>query len=967
MSGFTQLLVLVMAALAVVGILVARRKTIAKMAARNIVRKKTYSAIVIAGLLIATAMISGSLVVGDTLDYIIREDVFVSTGAVDEVVSVRDEAGDDVYFDQSIGYDLAHSVSAGQLQFVDRAAPAIREEVVAIEPSSKESSPTTIWFGVDAEHMIDDLTRPDGTPVSTEDISGGKVVVNQKLADRLDVSAGDTFVVISGSGTPILLEVSFVAKNEGLARWQYGAVVFADLTFTQTALTGTPGEINRVDVSNRGGVQDGYRLTAQAVAELEEVLPTGHIYSIEEVKQDGVETAEKTADSVAQIFIVMSSFAIIAGIALIINIFVMLAEERKPEMGISRAIGMQRGDLTQSFLFEGVVYALIASAVGAFVGLVVAAVMISLFGAVVGGGGLEFNLSFEWESLGIAACAGFLITLATVAAASWRVSRLNIVRAIRDIPEPVMARSDRRYVTGGILAMALGVLLLYAGVASKQQTGVTGGPALLAVGAAMVAVRFVGPRIPFTAVGVFLIYWEIDPTNIRDTLFGQISAGIEMFIVSGMVLVTGGVLLVMFNSDLVLNAITRIAGNRRSILPVFRAATSYPMNKRFRTGLSLFIFALIMFTVVVVAMMASFQRESVETMAEKFAGGYDILAMSVRDISRENLSNGFDRVNQTLGEPVISHSASGVTAPVGLMLNATSEPHASAMIGFDEHVLTGGGFSLSQRLDGYASDADAWAAVASDPGLVIMDGSVVPTFYGMSFGTFFVDLGDTITVAFQDGTRTNVTVIGIMDQLFVQGVFTNSAFVEDRAPSYDTNLFYVAVRDGVSASHEEVAQELERAFVEYGLVTVVMRDTVREFMSMVSSVMQLMEVFLGIGLVVGITGLGIITIRNVAERRQEIGVMRAIGYQRTMVLNVFLIETSFVSLLGIAVGVLLGLVLSWRMFDWGGFSENARFVIPWGEIALLVSVAFVITLASTLPPSRKASTLAPAEALRRID
>jgi putative ABC transport system permease protein len=131
--------------------------------------------------------------------------------------------------------------------------------------------------------------------------------------------------------------------------------------------------------------------------------------------------------------------------------------------------------------------------------------------------------------------------------------------------------------------------------------------------------------------------------------------------------------------------------------------------------------------------------------------------------------------------------------------------------------------------------------------------------------------------------------------------------------------------------------------------------------------MQLMEVFLGIGLVVGIAGLGIITIRNVTERRQEIGVMRAIGFQRRMILEVFLLETSFVSLLGIFLGVVLGLVLSWRMYDWGGFSENAPFVIPWGEILMLVAIAFAITMASTLPPSRKASRLAPAEALRKID
>ncbi len=153
-----------------------------------------------------------------------------------------------------------------------------------------------------------------------------------------------------------------------------------------------PGMINRIDVSNQGGVEDGYIVTDQAVEELTVALPDGDTYSFDEVKKDGIESAQTASDQVSQIFIVMSSFAIIAGVALIINIFVMLAEERKPEMGISRAIGMQRGHLTQTFMLEGVVYALLASVIGAFAGLLIAAVMMALFSSIVAGQGLDVHI-----------------------------------------------------------------------------------------------------------------------------------------------------------------------------------------------------------------------------------------------------------------------------------------------------------------------------------------------------------------------------------------------------------------------------------------------------------------------------------------------------------------------------------------------------------------------------------------------
>jgi putative ABC transport system permease protein len=374
-----------------------------------------------------------------------------------------------------------------------------------------------------------------------------------------------------------------------------------------------------------------------------------------------------------------------------------------------------------------------------------------------------------------------------------------------------------------------------------------------------------------------------------------------------------------------------------------------------------------MFTVVVIAMIASFQRESVDTIAQKYSGGFEIIGFSMRDIPGDNVTAGMAGVNTALGQNAVTDIETATTAPINLMKVGDNESIPSTLIGFDDSMLSAGEFSLQKRAEGYETDTDVWRALASDPTLVVMDGSVVPQMYGPQYGAFFVDVGDRISVEFQNGNSTQMTVVGIMDQIFLQGAFTSASFVVSGAVEVNTNIFYIATSQSSSLPDADVAKQLEKQFVEYGFMTFVIKDTVEEFMSTVSSIMQLMEVFLGIGLVVGIAGLGIITIRNVTERRQEIGVMRAIGFQRRMILEVFLLETSFVSLLGIFLGVVLGLVLSWRMYDWGGFSENSPFVIPWGEILTLVAIAFTITMVSTLPPSRKASRLAPAEALRKID
>lgn len=967
MSALFQLTLLVLLVLGVIGLMALRRGMLARMALRNIVRRKKFTAIIVIGLLIATAMISAALVVGDTMDYIIRSDVYESTGEVDIVVTVEDDEGINQFFDQALAYDLAAMLEAGELTHIDKVAPAIREVASAVNPVIGAATPYAIVYAFDPDLLVNDLVDLAGDPIVRDQVTDGRTVVNEDLAGQLEVGIGDSILVYPKNGLPVRLEVSAVAAEEGMGNWNFADILFLDLAYAQDNLFASPGEITSIDVSCDGSVEKGYLQTDEAIEELKLALGDVHEFTFNTVKRDGVEQAESLSDMISQIFVLMSSFTIIAGVALIINIFVMLAEERKPEMGISRAVGMQRGDLTQSFMFEGVIYAAVASAVGTFVGLVIAFGMVNAFSAVIGGAGLTFTLHFELDSLALAAAAGFLITMLTVAVASWRVSRLNIVRAIRDIPEPVMAKSERRYIGLGIAALLFGALLTYGGAASGQAAGTTSGTSMMAVGAAMVAVRFVKPRVPFTLAGAWMIYFMLDPLGIEALLFGELEGNLEMFIISGVVLVTGGVLIAMFNSDLMLEGLVRAFGRGRNLLPVFRAAISYPMNKKFRTGLTLFIFSLIMFTVIVIAMIASFQRESVDTLSEKFSGGFEIVGYSLREIPEGNLTDAMREVNESLGAPAVARVESARTAAATMSIQGGDESVTKQLVGFSDRMLSEGGFSLMQRHEAYASDEEAWNALREDHSLTIMDGTSVPSMFSVIPGAWYVAIGDVITVSTSEGAVANLTVIGVMDQILVGGAFTSKDFVESLPVRSTENLFYIDTVPGSGLADMEVKDALEESLAEFGLGSIVVRDLVQEAMAMSSSIMQLMELFLGVGLVVGIAGLGIITIRNIAERRQEIGVMRAIGFQRNMILNTFLVETSFVALLGITMGVVLGLVLSYRLFDWGGFSDISEFVIPWGEVLLVLLVAFTVTILSTLPPSRRAARLAPAEALRRID
>ena len=159
-----------------------------------------------------------------------------------------------------------------------------------------------------------------------------------------------------------------------------------------------------------------------------------------------------------------------------------------------------------------------------------------------------------------------------------------------------------------------------------------------------------------------------------------------------------------------------------------------------------------------------------------------------------------------------------------------------------------------------------------------------------------------------------------------------------------------------------VANIMKRDFAQFGLATIVIPVIISDFIQIGQSFLGVFEAFLALGLVVGIAGLGIISIRSVVERRKEIGVLRAIGFRKRMVLSAFLLENSYVALLGILIGVALGFDLGYAIATSPG--SGLSYVIPWTSILEIVAFSYGLAVLTTLSSSTRASGIPPAEALR---
>jgi putative ABC transport system permease protein len=129
---------------------------------------------------------------------------------------------------------------------------------------------------------------------------------------------------------------------------------------------------------------------------------------------------------------------------------------------------------------------------------------------------------------------------------------------------------------------------------------------------------------------------------------------------------------------------------------------------------------------------------------------------------------------------------------------------------------------------------------------------------------------------------------------------------------------------------------------------------------------SLLQIFVGFGLVVAIAAMGIFALRAVFERRREIGMLRANGFTSGMVLRAFLLEYTFVTLLGTVIGVALGLLVIWNLSQSPSAAAAgvSTFAVPWLNLAVLLPLVYGGAMLAVIAPSLRAARLPPAEAVR---
>jgi len=988
-SIMVALLVLLGLALAVLGYVALRNRIMFLIGLRNIPRRPSRTILIVLGLMLSTLIISAAFTTGDTINRSISAEAYDVLGHVDETILIGEDLdeGEDIFIHrepipQSLAVDLEEQLRNDE--DIDGLTPVIAEPVAVLNPRSLQSEPIAVLSGVDTSRLgaFPDIVDIEGRLVDVAALADDELLVNESLADELSAEPGDILEVFSQNQL-FTFRVAGVVEDRLLS----GAMPFrregmvTRIEVLQEAL-GREGEADFIAVSNRGGIRDGLSLSDSVTEKLSTLL-SDNSYNVDPIKAELVEDAEDVSSFMVTFFVVLGLFSIAAGMLLIFMTFAMLAAERKSEMGISRALGMKRWHLVQMFLAEGMGYNLVSAAVGVTLGVLVALAMTRIMAALFAEFDISIAFHVTWRSLIISYCLGVVLTFVTVAFSSWRVSALNIVRAIRDVPEPKMPRASRRALFFGIAGILVGLLLSWAGLTSDQEAPFALGVTLIILGMVPV-LRYKGvkERPVFTFAGLALLaFWILGAGAYLEGLTGEMESDIEMFFLSGMVMVLAATFVLVYNADLLLRILDLLGASIRRFLPAVKTAVAYPLASKMRTGMTMAMISLVVFALVLMSTMnANFDRAF---LSDDARGGWDITVIEnpgnpLVDL-RESLSDapGVDTEKlEAVGrvEPVVSRPASLRQAPDG---EFDSYPVRAVDSGF----LTENRIRLQARATGFESDSDVWEAMVDDSSLAVIDAFSLGGGFGGGMGDADFTLEgidedqrtfDPITIEIRDDLTertqglTLVGIIGLESSPAFYGLYTGEETVRqvfglDR-PDYTVYLIRLAPGEDAKVT----AQAIEAALVTSGVEAESIKDEMEDQQRLSNGFFWLLQGFMGLGLLVGVAAVGVIAFRTVVERRKQIGMLRAIGYQRSMVGLSFMLESSFIAVLGILSGVGLAILLAFMLLNSSEFRNLGMdtFVIPWWQIILVVVFAYGASLLMSVIPSRRAASLPVAEALR---
>ncbi|MEP7105756.1 MAG: FtsX-like permease family protein [Chloroflexota bacterium] len=910
-----------------------RRPLLARLAIREAVRRPRHSALLVLGMMFGTAAILGMQGAFDSVDHIFKDIVYNTWGRTDITVSQRG---------QPFSMDVARSIAADPR--VTAKATGVQGAFVLVGSAADldqrlSAAPVQIATFDASQPSFGSLTLRNGQAANLNTLGTDQAILNSALATRLNAVQGDRVEInFVAGGRP--LQIAFRVGGITRAGSDHFIGLQPGIHVPLAALQGVvgAGTINLVRISARGtGPEeiDNAHLLLPAVRAAVAAIPSGsNSLEVREVKAEDLRWAIKLTSNFRYVFTLLSLFVVLAATALVINLTLALAEERRPRLAVLRALGLTRTQLVLTSLIEGAVYSLSAALIGTLPGLAYTYYVDSR--PLPDATGVQPGVSIFTiapESIAFSICAGALITLLTILLVSIRTSRMAISSAIRDLPEPPepKRRSWLRISLAGILVVGGAAGWLPGDPALR----LLGGTALI-VAASMLARGRVSERVRATLTGFAVVIWS---------LFTIASATSPSFSALGLAL--AGVVVSVFGAAVAISANLRLLEAAVSLASVrlvttLRPTLAYLTRRPVRAGLSTGTFALVLGALALFAVYFPTSQPDIS----KIGGGYDLAVKAgTRDFAIPASMQG--QVTRADAIPTVAYVGPYKFEVSGG--NGWSSTFMELYV-FSDDQLNHLQLSLDSRDKRYRSDAAMWEAVRDDPSLVV--------------STWLGALGSISMVG--PGGQVTRRIVGVAGNALLAGqgpgfIGSERSFTP-LASIGDGQTILIKTAPGVDP--RAFGLELRRATFGQGVDTRFAADMVATVNQQFGWFSGFFTFLLQTAVVVGVLSLGILALRAAIERRRTIGVMRALGYRPGQILGGMLVEATIAATVGIAVGIGLGLTAGYLYVN--GFGRFNWATVDFGLLLIPALAIYAAVLLVTVGPAISASRMSTSEALRII-
>ncbi|HEX6820139.1 MAG TPA: FtsX-like permease family protein, partial [Ktedonobacterales bacterium] len=406
-----------------------------------------------AGLMLSTTFIAASLAVDDTISLAVKTVAVFNLGRVDE--DVLGGRGPLQLYPSYIG-DIVTQALADDRRVSGVAPALVVQNILVADETARQvhGGITSYALAGDSAGPLGALHTTANAPAPASALGSGDLYLNTNTAQALNARTGDTVYLYSTLWPGQRYRFTVRAIVSGGPLGDPPAIV-VPLSELQTMAHAT-GSINHVFVANAGDGLTGVGYSEQVEDHIYASLPGG-LY-VDKVKLDGVRFALRAQDIFGRILALFTLFSLAIGLLLIFLIFVLLAAERRSELGMLRALGVRRAHIVRMLLFEGGVYDVLAALAGILTGLGLGVVVVLLVSPTIARIGFPLKISVQPQSVIVSFCLGLLVTLATIWVAAWSVSRMTVAAALRDLPEPPPMRRGMLALLWSALRASVSVL-----------------------------------------------------------------------------------------------------------------------------------------------------------------------------------------------------------------------------------------------------------------------------------------------------------------------------------------------------------------------------------------------------------------------------------------------------------------------------------------------------------------------------